>query len=96
MKRGLRVPEDLPEAEKAAWMIQHRAQVIANYLTWLAVHGNLCLALRHPENRGASRRYVVDFVKGLGKMLVAAGVMTEAQMKAAWRLEVEEGSRDLA
>jgi len=90
-----RIPEDLGEHDKAVWMHAHQAQVTANYLTWLAVHGNLCLALRHPQNRGPSRKYIVNFVKGLGKMLVAAGVITQRQLKEAERLEIEEGSQDL-
>lgn len=66
-----------------------------NLLTWLAVHGNLCLALRHPRNVGASRPFVVKFVKDLGKKLVEWGAITEEQLKYAERIEIEEGSTDL-
>ena len=68
--------------------------ISANLLTWLTVHGNLCLALRHPQNRGASRPYVIGFTKELGKLLVRYGVMTEEQLKHAEREEAKEGSTD--
>ena len=71
------------------------AEIRANLLTWLTVHGNLCLALRHPENRGASRSYVVQFTKQLGQALVKWGVITQAQLREAHKLELEEGSNDL-
>jgi len=69
--------------------------VTAPQLTWLAVHGNLCLALRHPDNRGASRPWVLAFVKALGQHLVDAGVLTDAELRVAEKLEAEEGSPDL-
>lgn len=71
------------------------AQVIATHITWLAVHGNLCLALRHPANRGPSRSFVVEFTRSLGRMLVTWGVITEEELKAVEHLEVEKGSEDL-
>ena len=66
-----------------------------NLAVWLAVHGNLCLALRHPRNIGASRPFVIKFVKHLGKKLVEWGAITEEQLQSAERLEIEEGSTDL-
>jgi hypothetical protein len=72
-------------------LLTTRETVEADLLTWLAIHGNLCLSLRHPANRGPSRKYVVDFVKGLGKFLVDAGVMSQEQMENAYALESEEG-----
>lgn len=66
-----------------------------NLLTWVAVHGNLCLALRHPKNFGASRPYVVNFVKVLGRNLVRWGAITEEQLKKAERIERERGNVDL-
>jgi len=83
------------ERDKAKWMLLTQSQVTANLLTWLTVHGNLCLALRHPQNQGPSRRFVVDFVKQLGELLVAWGVITDEERAAAERIEVEEGSLDL-
>jgi hypothetical protein len=90
-----KIPEDLSEKEKAEYMLTHKAQVTTDLLTWLGVHGNLCLALRHPGNRGPGRRLIIAFVKNLGKTLVNFGVITESQLKAAEKLEIEEGSSDL-
>jgi len=68
-----------------------QAQVNAPMLTWLAVHGNLCLALRHSENRGPSRPHVEQFVKQLGRWLVVLGAITQRELEAAEKLEREEG-----
>ncbi len=64
----------------------------ASGLVWAAVHGNLLLALRHPENRGSSRKLVVDFVKALEVLLEQEGVLTPNQLRKTRRLEVEAGS----
>lgn len=66
--------------------------VNATVLTWLTVHGNLCLSLRHPQNRGESRALCIDVVRMLSKLIVEAGVMTQAEMDQANRLELQEGS----
>ena len=75
-------------------MVRKKASVTTNLLTWLAVHGNLCLALRHPANRGASRPHVLKFTKELGKQLVKWGVITQSQLEEAEKTEIEEGSGD--
>lgn len=61
-------------------------------VTWLAVHGNLCLALRHPGNTSNSRQRVVDFTLGLGKFLVDSGAITQEELDRAQKVEAEEGS----
>lgn len=76
-------------------MVKKAAVVKADLLTWLAIHGNLCLALRHPGNTGKSRPYVIAFTKSLGKKLVEWGVVTEEDLRATEKLEIEEGSVDL-
>jgi hypothetical protein len=75
-------------------LVQKQVSVTTNLLTWLAIHGNLCLALRHPQNRGPSRQYVTNFTKNLGKKLVEWEVITEQQLEATEKLEMEEGSTD--
>jgi len=77
-------------------MASRTMSVSAPLLTWLAVHGNLCLALRHPSNRGASRAWVIAFVKALGQHLVDVGVITAQELQAAQKLEIEEGGADVA
>lgn len=68
-------------------------KVEAPMLTWVTVHGNLCLALRHPENRGQSRQLCINMVRQLSEMIVAAGVMTQQEMDEANRLEAQHGSQ---
>jgi hypothetical protein len=47
----------------------------------LAVHGNLCLALRHPENIGACRRLVIEAVHALEAVLLEADLLDEADRR---------------
>jgi hypothetical protein len=62
----------------------------ATLLEWLAIHGNLCLALRHPQNQGDSRALLVGFVHRLSKLLVERGILTAEEMRAATKLEEDE------
>jgi len=80
---------DNPE-EEAKKQINTYNSITTNQLTWLAVHGNICLALRHPQNIGASRPLVEKFVKELGKKLVEWRVVTQEELEAAEKLEREE------
>ena len=73
----------MPDLEKAYDMVTMEAAA----LTWMAVHRNLCLALRHPLNDGASREITIDFVNAVSKLLVDNGVMTQAEIDAAARVE---------
>lgn len=84
------------EREFAEWLANTPGTITASLLTWITVHGNLCLALRHPQNRGPSRKLAVEFVKELGKALVEWKALTPEQLKAAEKLEVEEGSDEFA
>lgn len=76
-------------------LVEKKVHVEANLLTWLTIHGNVCLALRHPQNTGESRAYAVAFVKFLGRMLVECDVITEEQLRKLEKLEAEEGSPDI-
>lgn len=49
-------------------------------VVWLAVHGNLLLALRHPENVGSSRSMVEDVVAMLEGTFLDSGFLTEEQV----------------
>jgi len=83
------------DPERAEDLARITTTMTAPLLTWLAVHGNLCLALRHPDNRGASRTWVIAFVKALGQHLVSLDVLTADELAAAEKLEAEEGTTDL-
>lgn len=71
------------------WLLERDIPLRANYLTLMAIHGSLCLALRHPQNQGPSRPLVVEFVKSLGELLVHVEALTPEQLAEAQRLEAE-------
>lgn len=66
---------------------------------WLSVHGNLLLALRHPENNGKSRQLIEDVAGMLEGLFLDSGLLTEAQVlnmhqqeaAAAPRIIIAEG-----
>jgi hypothetical protein len=64
-----------------------RATLDLSLLEWMAIHGNLCLALRHPNNTVGSRALVAKAVAQIGKLIVARGLLTQAEMDAATQLE---------
>jgi hypothetical protein len=68
-------------------------QLNAPLLTWLAVHGNLCLALRHPANLGKSRERMVGLIRTISVLLVDSGFMTQEEMDQATRYEAQQGNR---
>jgi hypothetical protein len=80
--------------KKAEWLAKTEGTVKANLLTWITVHGNLCLALRHPLNIGPSRKWAVEFTKALGKALVEWGALTPEQLEETEKLEAEAGSSE--
>ena len=66
----------------------------SNGITWTAIHGNLLLALRHPDNRGASRKLIISFVWKLGEILEQEGVVTPNILRQTYRLEAEAGNKE--
>ena len=66
-----------------------------NVITLMAVHGNLLLALRHPQNIGESRDLIIDFCKQIGEELVLLGAMAPEQLNEAYRVESENGIPEL-
>jgi hypothetical protein len=62
-------------------------------LTLTAVHGNLCLALRHPKNTGMTRELVEGFRAGLEEVLLRAGVCTAEQLEHLRAVERREQPR---
>lgn len=57
----------------------------------LTLHGNLLLALRHPQNTGESREYAEDGAALLGRILVAAGVLSGDELRQVFYREAAEG-----
>ena len=67
--------------------------VTAEALTWLAVHGNVCLAMRHPDNRSPNvRPRMVKFLREIGDRLVESGLITREVMDGATKYELQQGN----
>jgi len=62
----------------------------ADAFTWMTVHGNLQLALRHPGNHGASTEVAKNFVKALEAVLVGVGILDQADIDQGHSVESEQ------
>lgn len=70
-----------------------KASIEAELLTWMAVHGNICLALRHPDNNSTRvRPRMVQLINTIGVLLVDSGFMTQAELDDATRYEAAQGN----
>jgi hypothetical protein len=67
-------------------------EIETELLVWLAVHGNLVLALRHPDNRGPSRALVKRFAAHLLEILVAHELLSQEEAAA---VEQEQAAAEL-
>jgi hypothetical protein len=76
-------------AAEALVKARTQGSVSADLLTWVAVHGNLQLALRHPLNAGASRPLIEQFITQLGQWLVEQGMLTPEHLAEAERREAQ-------
>lgn len=63
--------------------------VVADGVTWLAVLGNCQLALRHPQNQGASTALARNFVAQLGEQLVLGNILSAEEWEKASQQEAE-------
>jgi hypothetical protein len=62
-------------------------------LTLTTIHGNLCLALRHPENTGPAREIAEEVLASLEEVFLRAGVFTAPQLQRMRAVEREEQPR---
>jgi hypothetical protein len=83
----------MPPANPQFWLKD--VTISLNVITLMAVHGNLLLALRHPQNLGESRGIVLNFCKEIGEQLVLLGAMTPEQLKEAYIVESKAGTPEL-
>ena len=65
-------------------------EIEADAFTWMTVHGNLCLGLRHPNNTGPSRKIVENFVEALEAMLVKSGLLSEEDVVSIHQVERQQ------
>lgn len=71
----------MPQPNPAFW--KKRVTIETDVITLLAMYGNLCLALRHPENKGESRALIMHLVREIGEELVLLGAITQEQLREA-------------
>lgn len=84
----------MPSNNPQFWLREVLVKV--NILTLMAVHGNLLLALRHPQNTGEPRDLVLNFCKQIGEELVLLGAMTPEQLEEAYMIEAKEKNTPVA
>lgn len=70
--------------------------VKVNILTLMAVHNNLLLALRHPQNLGEPRDLVLKFAKEIGEELVLLGAIAPEQLQEMYMIEAKEKDMPVA
>jgi hypothetical protein len=56
----------------------------------LAIHGNVCLGLRHPKNTGPNRQLAIEFINYAESKLKAAGIINDKDIKRIHKLEQKE------
>ena len=87
-------PELRALTPKQRSLLRTEQPVIAARVTWLAVHGAICLALRHPQMTGPSRVILQQFAATLGAGFVEWGILTPRELDLIQRteeLETEAG-----
>jgi len=77
----------MPTLDETVW--RQRVTLDLNLLTIMAIHGNLCLALRHPANSGPSTQLVAAVVRQLGEVLVARRALTAAELAEVYAVEAK-------
>lgn len=56
-------------------------------LSWITIHGNLCLALRHPQNVGASRPVAISALEWIEQQLFMAGILDQEDIETIHKTE---------
>lgn len=80
-------------SDPAFWLRQFQITFLFAPISLMALHGFLCLALRHPSTRTHDCRLaIVLLVKQIGETLVDMGALTPDTLREVQRIEVEEGN----
>lgn len=58
-----------------------------NVLEWMAIHGNVCLGLRHPKNTGPSRMCAEKFLSVIEDALLMTGVFNTKMIQEIHKVE---------
>jgi len=64
-------------------------EINAALCKWMAIHGALCLALRHPEMGASVREVLLECVAKLEALFLGTGLLTPEEIAEIHRVEVE-------
>lgn len=72
-----------------------RVTIDMSVLELLGLHGNLALALRHPENVGASRPLMLHLLARWTSILLREGALSHEELEKIMRDEAAHGIGDV-
>ncbi len=74
--------------DRSFW--ESRIAIEMSIVQAMALHGNICLAMRHPQNNNQLiRNLMMQVIYEIGGMLVRTGALTEDERNYAERTEIE-------
>ena len=76
------------EKDNRAW--EEIIELRMSALHLLAVHGNVCLGLRHPTNTGFNRKLAMVFLGYAEQKLKSAGLINDEDIENIHKVEQEE------
>ena len=76
------------EKDNRAW--EEIIELRMSALHVLAVHGNVCLGLRHPTNTGLNRKLALEFIGYVENKLKSAGLINDQDIEKIHNVEQEE------
>jgi len=64
--------------------------VVFDVLCLMVIHGCICLALRHPQFTGPSRKVALDFIEKVERALLKANILDQEDIEYIHQVEREE------
>ena len=83
------------EAKFVSWFRENAERIVCinfKILDLLAIHGNICLGLRHPDNIGTTRQVAYNVVKTIERIFKETGMPDDVLMEIH-KVEVEETAK---
>lgn len=78
--------------DKNFWTKPISVHLMIDPISLMALHGFMCLALRHPKTKDHTcRPQMIQLVKNLGQRLVGIGALTQEELEVIEKIEAEEG-----
>jgi hypothetical protein len=87
--------QEIEEAEKSLDVsrLDMRVTFEMDALELLAIHGCLCLGLRHPHFQGPTRSLILQFVKDAEIKLLEIGLIRPEHIRIIHQVEAEEADK---